>query len=318
MRTTLLLPLAGLLAGPIVAVVVSPLLAQPAPPYPIAQPPIGPSVGWEFEGESQLNQVKIAETEYVGDCEGFDTEVKTARFTSSQTRSGDKRRVIVRNITRGLPSDPAPYTNREYYQGRASEATKMEFGTKHSSKRFRVLPGTNEFEFEIRDRDRVIDAGRFTALIEKDTRKIDRNAQWYEEEICANSAVATNVCADIRDRRQYRCPDGRVLKSIMTPDDEPIRSLISNQTNRDISVEIDGDHYRLESGETVRLRRRSSFRVRFNPECANCQPTQSELIPIGKRVKFQNKWNNDTRIELVDDSRDESRSNYRSNYRSHH
>jgi hypothetical protein len=308
MRTYLILPGAGLLAATIALATQSLFAQAQAQIQPMGKvlASIDPiNVGWEFQGQTQLNQVKIAETQYTGECSGLETQVIPARFISSKTQPGDKRRVIVRNLTRGLASDPSPFTNREY-KGRTSEATQMEFGNSHSSKRFRVMPGINEFEYEIRDRKTVIDSGRFTATIEKDLRKIERNAQWYEESVCANSSVSNNVCADIRDRRQYRCPDGKVLKSKMTPsiEDESIRTLISNQTYKDITIEIDKDIYRIEPGESLRLRRRESLRVRYNPDCANCEPTRTETIPVGKRMKFQPKSQSEKQIELVDYPKD--------------
>jgi hypothetical protein len=251
------------------------------------------TIGWEFEGESQLNQGKLTETVYFGECSGIEAEFKPARFTSTKTQPDNKRRVIVRNITRGLASDPLPYTNREYQTGRASEATQIEFGTKHSPKRFRVLPGANEFEYEVRDRKKVIDSGRFTATIAKLTKRIERNAQWYEEEVCANTAVSNNVCADLRERKQYRCPDGKVLKSIMANEEEAIRTLLSNQTDKAVTVTIEGDLYRIEAGESLRLRRKDSFTVKFSGG-------ETLKVQAGKRMKFQTKRNNPSQIELVD------------------
>ncbi|MBD2329945.1 hypothetical protein [Alkalinema sp. FACHB-956] len=277
-------------------------LAQPST-VPAARSGLSDEIGWEFVGESTLNSTQIVETEYVGDCPGSEIETKEARFTSSKTPTGDRRRVLVRNTTRGLTGDTMPFTNREYDKGRSSEATKMEFGTSHSSKRLRVLPGVNEFDYEIRERDRVIDSGKFSANIEKATRQITRNAQWYNEEVCANSSVSNNVCADLRQRRQFRCSTGKVLQSYFESDDSPsYRTLISNQTNKSIRLSIDGDLYRLESGESVRVRRRSSFEVRYNPTCQTCELTHSNYVEAGKRVKFRQQ---NSRIELVDYPRDD-------------
>lgn len=282
-------------SSPIVPADSAPTTSAPTSTSTIA--PVN-EVGWEFSGESTLNATQFHETEYVGDCPGVDTETKEARFTSSQTPPGDRRRVVVRNVTRGMDSDPFPYTDREYDKGRSSEATKMEFGAKHSSKRFRVQPGVNEFEYDIREGDRVITSGKFTANFEKVSRQVERNAQWYDEEVCANSSVSNSVCADLRQRHQLRCPNGSVLKSYFESDDSSAyRTLISNQSRKDVVFSIEGDLYRLDPGESVRLRRRSSFRVRYNPTCSTCEPTNSTSVDAGKRVKFHNSGG---RIELVD------------------
>ena len=129
------------------------------------EPP--PEIGWEFLGSRELNQVEINETKYKGECPGYSWSSQEARFTSSTTPPARKRRVIVKNITRGVASDPYPYTDREYYDGRSSEGTEMIFGTKHHSKYFRVLDGDNKFEYEIKERDRVLESGVFIAVIKR-------------------------------------------------------------------------------------------------------------------------------------------------------
>lgn len=273
--------------------------SQPAQANPIAPgsgTAIAAEMGWEFDGRQTLNLAALRETQYVGDCPGQETETVEARFTSSKVPPAPGRRVIIRNVTRGISGDPLPFTNREYEKGRSSEATKIEFGSKHSSKRFRVLPGDNQFEYEIRQGDRLMDSGSFVATIEKRYQEIRRDAQWYEEEICANSSVAKDVCADLRQRRQYRCSDGRVLQSHMDFDDKNYRTLISNQTHKDVSFSIDGRIYHLDPGESARVRRSSSFTLRYNATCGTCAPTHNSNVTAGKRVKFT-KRGNEIRIE---------------------
>ncbi|MEB3292247.1 MAG: TMEM14 family protein [Synechococcales bacterium] len=260
------------------------------------------AMGWEFDGRQTLNLVSLRETQYVGDCPGQDTETVEARFTSSNVPPAPGRRVMIRNVTRGVGSDPFPFTDREYEKGRASEATKMEFGSKHSSKRLRVLPGENQFEYEIRQDGRVIDSGSFVATLEKRYQEIRRNAEWREEEVCANSSVSNNVCADLRQRRQLRCADGRVLQSYMEPDDRTYRTIISNQTHKDISFTIDGRIYHLDPGESTRFRRSSSFNLRYNATCGTCAPTHSNNVTAGKRIKFTRRGSN---IRVEDDPRNE-------------
>jgi hypothetical protein len=273
-----------------------------APSRLSAQTPIS-SVGWEVEGSQQLNKIPIYEMVYTGECPGLSQEIKPARFISSKTPPNEHQRVVIRNITPGMEGDRSPYTNREYHRGRTSEATQMELGTKHSSKRFRVTGGENQFEYEIRQRQQVIDSGRFTAVIDRITQKRDRSASWYEDQVCANSAVDAKVCADLRDRRQYRCEDGKVLKTEMdrNNDNDRVLTTISNQTDRHILTKIEGDSYRIEPGETIRLRRRSyggeHLSVNFN---TGANTTKNTNVTIGKRLKFQTRHSGSTDIELVD------------------
>jgi hypothetical protein len=257
-------------------------------------------IGLEFQGERELNRTSLNETQYTGDCPGVEAETKTARFTSGLTPSGEKRRVVVRNVTRGLGS-PSPYTNREYATGRSSEATQMEFGTEHSSKRFRVMPGQNEFEYEVMERKQVIQTGRFTAVIDRNLRKVERNATWQEDQTCANSSVSNNVCADLRQRKSFKCPTGTVLKSYLLNTDEYYRSQISNPTERGFSFSVDGERYRLTSGDSVTLRRRNAFTVTY-PTCVRCSETKTTTVSAGKRVKFTSSGD-DRKLNLVDDPR---------------
>jgi hypothetical protein len=283
----------------LMATAIAPTRAQvPAQLTPVAQSVA--EIGLEFQGERDLNRTSLTVTEYTGDCVGTEAETKTARFTSSQTPSGEKRRVMVRNVTRGLGS-PSPYTNREYSKGRSSEATQMEFGTEHSSKRFRVMPGENEFEYEVMERKQVIQSGRFRAVIDRNLRKVERNATWQEDETCANSSVSNNVCADLRQRKSFKCPNGPTLKSYLLNTDEYYRSQISNPTERGFSFSVDGERYRLTSNDSVTLRRKNSFTVTY-PTCVRCSDTKTTTVSAGKRVKFTS-TGDDRKLNLVDDQR---------------
>ncbi len=218
-----------------------PSMADPEPsqssePETVEPPP--PALGWEFLGDRTPNHVTLDEVEYTGDCPGEDIATIDARFFSDAIPTARRRRVIVRNITRGLDDDPYPYTDREYEAGRLSEETNMRFGTDHSGRYFHVLPGENTFEYEIKDRREVIDAGQFTATIERNLRRVERNAAWKEDRACANDSVATNVCADLRDRRQLRCPDGRVLETELFPPNATIITAIYNLTGQPINFSV--------------------------------------------------------------------------------
>lgn len=268
-----------------------PAIAQTSPATPIA----APEIGFEFLGSRDLNRTSLTVTEYTGDCPGRDEESREARFISTQTRPSEHRRVVIKNVTRGLGE--TPYTDREYDKGRVSEGTVMRFGTEHSSKHFIVLPGENTFQYEIREREQPIMTGTFNAVIDQTVRRIERNAQWSRDRVCANPSVSTSNCADLREREQLACPGGRVLQTRWN-DDRPIRTTLYNRTNQTIHFTYDGDTYRLSSGDRISVRNNRDLRIGYDPKCANCTPTKYESVTHGKRVQF--KLSNG-KIDLTDD-----------------
>ncbi|MGQ9871200.1 hypothetical protein [Leptodesmis sp.] len=134
----------------------SPSLAQEAAPNPS---PL--AVGLVVDGQSQLNTARITNIEYRGECPGRKAGTVPARFMSTATLPAPGRRVIVRNVSLGVRDNPFPFTDRDYSQGRSSEATLLAYGTKQELKTFSVIPGVNSFEYEIKQGDRVIDKGNF-------------------------------------------------------------------------------------------------------------------------------------------------------------
>lgn len=270
----------------------------------IAQTESFEEIGWEFLGSRDLNTASITQTEYEGECPGTDESYIEAQFTSDRTPPAPRRRVVVRNVTRGVSSDPYPYTERDYDEGRSSEATRMEFGTNHSGRRFRVLEGENEFEYEILERRQVIDSGRFTANIERlvDVQRRDTTAQ--TESVCMNSAVGLNVCADVRSRTTYTCPGGRVLRSVMTPNNSEISTLISNQTSWYMEYWINGRFEQLPSGRE-RIYTGNSLNIEFQADsnCSGwggCPPAQTITLQPGRRYQFRSPQFGGGAVELVD------------------
>jgi hypothetical protein len=192
----------GLLMG--IGLSAAPALAQPTP-----SPTPQPEVGFEFEGQNALNYGLITDTEYRGDCPGFKAGKIQARFTSSKTLPAPGQRVVIRNVSRGLQDDPYPFTDRKYDQGRLSEATTVTYGTKQALTTFNVLRGVNDFEYQVKQGDRVIDQGTFQANIQFTTNTTRRRAQCSSEQYC-RSGKAIDKCSD-RDllyRTKCTCPDG--------------------------------------------------------------------------------------------------------------
>jgi hypothetical protein len=272
------------------------ILAQP-PAIAAESPVAAPEIGLEFAGSRELNRTTIVDTEYTGDCPGVEVGTREARFSSTKTTPNEHRRVTVKNMTRGLGE--TPYTDREYDKGRVSEGTVMQFGTEHDSKYFIVMPGENTFQYEIRERDRVMDTGTFLTTIERSLNRVERNATWMSDEVCANTSVSNSVCADMRQRRQYKCPSGKVLRTEWRNDDDrAVRTRFYNATSKSIRFTFDGDSYQIRPGDHVNLRRNQNLSIGFDPKCADCSPSRYESVTYGKRMKFQMRGD---RIDLVDD-----------------
>lgn len=278
-------------------------------PVDVESADVSDEVGWEFLGNRELNEVAITTIEYEGECEGAEESFIEGRFTSTATPPARRRRVTIRNVTRGVASDPYPYTDREYEEGRSSEPTRMEFGATHSSRRFRVLEGENEFEYEIRERNQVIDSGTFTAFIERlvDVRRRDATAQ--TETICMNTAVPLNVCADVRQRTTYTCPGGGAPNpprpTVMQPNNPDISTLISNRASYAVEYWFNGNFQRLSPGQErlFTTPTRQTLSLEFSPGCdfnGFCSPAQTLNLQPGKRYQFRPSQYSQGLIELVD------------------
>jgi hypothetical protein len=262
-----------------------------------------PAVGLRFGGRSPLNQANFLITEYFGDCQGTQISELEASFISEKTPPAPYRRVIIRNVTQGVSASPYPYTDREYDERRpSSETARTALGNTHDRRRFNLVEGNNEFEYEIKERDRVIDSGKFSAQILKSWQRVESNATWEQKKICKNSSVSLGECGDIRFVREFKCSDGRVLKSNMEPDDRETYTRISNHTGSVISFTVDGESEVLNPGDSRRYPSNSTFglKVRFNNTCADCEPTTSTSLTIGKRYVFRRSGSGSERgVQLV-------------------
>jgi hypothetical protein len=256
-------------------------------------------VGWEFAETPELNKGSIKEIEYEGECPGRESGVKKAWFTSTKTPPAPKRRVVVKNVTRGVESNPYPYTDREYEKGRSSEKTEMAFGTNHRGSYLSVIDGENQFEYEIKENNKVIDSGSFTSVIVRELDVKPRNSTVTKNNVCFNSAVALNVCADIRTKTQYTCPNNKILSSIFEPNNSEISTLISNQTFGDMVYVMNGNIHTLRPGEEIKYNG-EFLNIQFNPTCASgCNPTTSpRSLQPGKRYQFKSL--SGSTIQLVD------------------
>lgn len=148
--------------------------------------------GFEFKGSSIFNRGSITSIDYTGECPGFSEGTISAQFSSPHTPTAPGRRVVIKNVTKGVSTDSYPYTDREYDKGRVSQGTRMAFGTHHSPNYFKVLVGTNTFEYEIEESDKVIETGSFQAVINKFFESKDRNKISSFEQVCRYNKANRN------------------------------------------------------------------------------------------------------------------------------
>lgn len=114
-----------------------------------------------------INAIFFKRAEYVGQCPGtgITPGVVKARFVSRATPTAPKRRVTIKNTTEGISTDPYPFTDREYAKSEYSQGFDISFGDKHKGRTFSVLEGENNLEYEIRDREKVVELGSITAEV---------------------------------------------------------------------------------------------------------------------------------------------------------
>jgi hypothetical protein len=93
-------------------------------------------------------------------------------FVSERTPPSPGLRVVVRNMSLKETSEPIPYTDREYDKSSRSEGFVAGLETEHQSRFFALQPGVNQFTYEIKRGDQVIETGQFTADITHQVRDI--------------------------------------------------------------------------------------------------------------------------------------------------
>jgi hypothetical protein len=251
------------------------------------------ATGWRFNQQSTPNQITLNGVQYTGECAAgpFYPDL-SASFISQTTPPAPYTRVTIKNVTPGMATDPAPYTNREYDERRpTSETAKMDFSSSHQKRRFAVLKGKNTFEYRIKQRDRVLETGTFNAEIATSLRQEERTATWINDKVCANSAVALEVCADIRNRHARRCEDGRILQAELSPNDSEITTRIYNETGTTLSFQFNNKDYTLFPGEYATLTSRqtsSTETLRYNAKCETDDETL-HLPKTGEKSRHRNK-----------------------------
>ena len=168
------------------------------------------------ENAFNINLIQFKRAKYVGQCPGtgISPDSQSARFVSSKTPPGPKRRVIIKNVTDGMETNPYPYTDRGYNKGEFSEDFAFKLGNSHKTRTFSVLEGENKFLYEIKENDQVIEQGGLTAEV-----SIESLGTFPREQICEfkTECKDTSDCYDRKGRKrsctqqcfpvqQCRCP----------------------------------------------------------------------------------------------------------------
>jgi hypothetical protein len=86
-------------------------------------------------------------------------------FVSEKTPPSPGLRVVLRNMSLKATSEPIPYSDREYDKGSRSEGFVAGLETEHQSRFLALQPGVNQFAYEIKRGEQVIESGQFSANI---------------------------------------------------------------------------------------------------------------------------------------------------------
>ena len=161
-------------------------------------------------GGISVNQASFTRVEYVGQCTG-ETYVPSkiaAQFVSNTTPPASGRRAIIRNVTRGMNSDPYPFTDREYNSGRYSEGFNLQIGYSHSQRDFSVINGENQLEYEIKENNgNIAERGTIDLQVSiGDEGIFSRNSVCREEWQCVDERRDDRTDRVCRTHRICECP----------------------------------------------------------------------------------------------------------------
>lgn len=160
-----------------------------------------PEVGLEIIGSPSLNRLVIPMYRYTGECPGFSKGIVKASFTSTAFPPSRDRRVIVRNVSRGMarvnsyrfPSTervhPFPFADRDYSRGRGSEITEITIGSGHDGQFLIVRQGENDFDYTIKEKNTIVDEGTFTAYVETTTIVEEKNKVPTTKPVCLGNRI---------------------------------------------------------------------------------------------------------------------------------
>jgi hypothetical protein len=164
-----------------------------------------PIAGFKFvqQNVSDAGSGTLIKVEYVGECPGETNPAARARFFSTTTRPAPDLRAIVRNVTFGFSGETQPFTDREYHSGDVSEGFNIQFGEQHSGRFLAVQPGENQFEYQIKRGQQIIENGEFTTSFDQKTVRRSRNTVSVRRESKYCYRYKDDRCVEKRTRVYY-------------------------------------------------------------------------------------------------------------------
>jgi hypothetical protein len=206
-------------------------------------------VGLQFEDSQTLNEGKLVSltgtttttiAREPGRCVGtlyippiYDTITSPytvagsakARFLSKTVPPASGLSVVIRNTTSGIDQSLSPYTDREYSQSDHSESFIVKQDTVHSARYLAVIPGMNTFTYQIRENDKVIESGSFTAMIAVETKadKQSTAASFNSTTLSSNPFDSLSSPCEQPNSTDIKVPDLEPLQipevPVLSPDD---------------------------------------------------------------------------------------------------
>lgn len=164
-----------------------------------------PIAGFKFAQQNAATSASgtLIKVEYVGECPGETASSAKARFFSSTTRPAPELRAVIKNVTFGFSGDTKPFTDREYYNGDVSEGFDIQFGEQHSGRFLAVQPGDNQFKYEIKRGQQIVETGEFTASFDQKTVQRSRNTIPVRRESRYCQRYKNGRCVEKRTRVYY-------------------------------------------------------------------------------------------------------------------
>ena len=149
-----------------------------------------------------------------------------AWFTSASTPPAPGLRVVIKNVTL-MTDEQIPYTDREYNQGSKSEHFFVRFGTRHNEQYLTVDSGKNDFIYEIKQGNVVVETGSFTVSLDKDSRVIQEFHSYQ-------SSYDIRHCADLYQAQRRREESEKIRRRREEQRREEQRREIQQQRRREI------------------------------------------------------------------------------------
>ncbi|NJN61651.1 MAG: hypothetical protein HC795_09130 [Coleofasciculaceae cyanobacterium RL_1_1] len=169
-------------------------------------------VGWQAVGNPTLNALSLPVYRYVGECPGGGVGRITAAFRSTMTQPTEDLEVTIRNVTAGIDDDPYPNIERDYDESSTSDRADIGFSANQirvfiGRRTMAVMPGLNQFEYEIKDGDRVVEQGEFATRVVPMPIVQERRAQQRTEQYCRTGGSVSGCDRDeLRTRYLWQCP----------------------------------------------------------------------------------------------------------------